>query len=389
MTDTAKIDASVLRQKYALILLCKTLCAIPAPSHQEKKRADFIRRWLIAAGGEQTVIDSAQNVLVPFRCEESNAITLFMAHTDTVFPDMEPIAVTERDGKLFAPGIGDDTSNVAILMMLVRMLLQSGAEPENGVLFAFNSCEEGLGNLKGCRRIMDDYAGRIKEVISFDGYYDSICNRAVGSARYRVEVKTKGGHSYAAFGNVSAIHILSAMITTLYTLKLSSETDRTTYNAGCISGGTSVNTIAQQAEMLFEYRSDKKEGMDRMKQFFDSVIQAYRSMEAEINTTLLGERPCMGMVDPAAEAALTIKAAECIKAVTGIEAPEKASSTDCNIPFSLGIPAVSFGLLNGGGAHTREEWVEIDSLCAGMEIGRRLIFPYFGLSPAANGTPDI
>lgn len=373
------VHPSVAAQKSELIALCKTLCAIPAPSHQEDLRVEFITKWLEDAGAKGVTVDAAKNVLLPFNCDGKDRITVFMAHTDTVFPDTQPLPVVEKDGRICSPGIGDDTSNAAILMLLARMLIQANATPKDGVLIVLNSCEEGLGNLKGCRQFMADYTGRIKEVISFDGYWDEVCTMAVGSARYQVEVRTEGGHSYAAFGNRNAIQVLASMITTLYTMKVPNEGSKTTYNVGGITGGTSVNTIAQQAEMLYEYRSDRRSCMDQMKVFFESVIETYRAMGVEVHVTLLGERPCMGDVDPQAEKALAGKAIQLIYDVVGIESGEKSSSTDCNIPFSLGIPAISFGLLNGGGPHTREEWVEIDSLCPGMEIGRRLIFPYFGL----------
>lgn len=133
-----------------------------------------------------------------------------------------------------------------------------------------NSGEEGLGNLKGSRALMQAFEGRIREVYSFDGGYDLACNASVGSIRYRVEVKTEGGHSYAAFGNRNAIFYLSQLIQTLYSMQPPKTGIKTSFNVGKISGGTSVNTIAQQAEMMFEYRSDLRENLDAMQKFFYS-----------------------------------------------------------------------------------------------------------------------
>lgn len=190
-----------------------------------------------------------------------------------------------------------------------------------------------------------------------------ICNDAVGSHRYRVTVKTEGGHSFGAFGNRNAIHYLASMIQTLYGVKVPQEgNSRTTYNVGTISGGTSVNTIAQQAQMLYEYRSDSRKCLEKMEKMFASVMEAYRTMGIEVLVERVGERPCTGDVDPAAEAALTRRAADAMLRQLGETAKPHSGSTDCNIPLSVGIPAIAIGGCSGQGVHTREEWLELGSL---------------------------
>ena len=126
-----------------------------------------------------------------------------------VFPDKDPFTVTEIGDKLYAPGIQDDNANLANLLMCIKFLLEYRPIMPVGILFVANSCEEGLGNLKGSNYIYATYGSRIQEFISFDGNYDCIVDRAVGSQRYRIQVKTEGGHSYAAFGNDNAIYKLS------------------------------------------------------------------------------------------------------------------------------------------------------------------------------------
>ncbi len=356
-----------------------TLCGIPAPSNHEEKRAEFCKEWFEKAGGKGVYIDDALNVICPVNVTEDNEVVIFMAHTDTVFPDTEPMPLYEEDGKLFCPGVGDDTANLAIMMMVARYMLQSGKKPECGVLFVANSCEEGLGNLKGSRQLMKDFGDRVREVISFDGGLRMLCNGAVGSTRYRIEIKTEGGHSYGSFGNRNAIHHLSSMINTLYTLKVPVDGDsRTTYNVGMISGGTSVNTIAQQAEMLYEYRSNSNACLEKMREMFESVISAYRSMGIEVNVEVLGQRPGMGECrDPERQEKLLERAADILEAVTGNRPGRGSSSTDCNIPFSMGISAVCFGLISGRGAHTREEYIELSSLPVGFEVAMLFIGSYF------------
>lgn len=359
-----------------LIALIKTLCAIPAPSHKEGERAAFCKKWLEENGATGVTIDEAQNVVYPVGCEAGKELVIFMAHTDTVFPDLTPMPLEERDGKLFCPGVGDDTANLAVLLMLAKYVTEKKLTPNCGVLFVANSCEEGLGNLKGSRQLMKDYGDRVREVISFDGYYTGIANNAVGSTRYRVEVCTEGGHSYGNFGNRNAIHQLSSMINTLYTMKVPTKAP-TTYNVGAISGGTSVNTIAQQAEMLYEYRSEDRDCLETMESFFQGVVEAYRRSGITVNVELLGQRPCSGSVDGQKLSALTQRGVEVITQYAGKSPKVQASSTDCNIPLSMGIPAICLGVCLGGGAHTRGEWIEIASLSAGYRIGAALILDCF------------
>ena len=152
---------------------------------------------------------------------------------------------------------------------------------------------------------------------------------------------------------------------------------KTTYNVGTIEGGTSVNTIAQNAKMLYEYRSDNMESLAIMEKFFNSVCESYANMGIDVKVEILGKRPCKGIVDEEKLSALTAKAAQISEAFTGIRCGTGASSTDCNTPLSMGVPAVCLGLCEGRGAHTRGEWLEIDSLPTGAKIAGAFMGSYF------------
>lgn len=372
-------EADIAARYPETVSLLKALCRIPAPSNHEERRAAWIRDWLENIGARNVTIDEALNVVYPFNCEGRDDIVVFMAHTDTVFPDMEPMPMREADGKLHCPGVGDDTANVALLLTIIKYILEKKLSARQGLLFVLNSGEEGLGNLKGCRQVMEDYKGRVSAVISLDGSYTSYCNKSVGSHRYQVTVRTEGGHSYGSFGNRNAIAVLSSMITALYSVKVPTDGDsRTTYNVGTISGGTSINTIAQQASMLYEYRSDSRKCIDQMEKLFYSTIEAYRSMGIDVEVTVMGKRPCMGDVDPDALAALEERFISIMMAYNGGIVPKAASgSTDCNIPFSMGIPAICFGGYLGRGAHTREEYVELSTLVPGLKVVGASVLSYF------------
>ena len=353
--------------------LLLALCRIPAPSHQEDKRAEFCLDWFQKAGGKDAYIDGAKNVVCPWNQGADKPVLIFMAHTDTVFPDLEPMEPVVEKDKIYCPGVGDDTANLAVLMLAARYLMQQGFPSDYEVLFVANSCEEGLGNLKGSRQLMQDFGPRVAAVVSFDGYMQGISNRAVGSARYKVTLRTEGGHSYGSFGNRNAIHLLASMITTLYDIKIPAGLGRTTYNVGLIEGGTSVNTIAQNASMLYEYRSDDRKGLAFMQNAFEKVVDAYRAMDIPVEVELIGERPCSGTPDPEKMKKLEDTASAVIRQYAGLDPSFGAGSTDCNIPLSMDIPAICPGVVTGGKAHTRQEFIDRASLLPGLKVGLSLM----------------
>ena len=359
--------------------LLRTLCQIPAPSGKEEKRVEFVKAWLENIGAKGVYVDSAKNVIYPVNCDGRDDITVFMAHTDVVFPDLTPLPFSEDEEKMYAPGIGDDTACLVLLLMTIKYIVKNGLKPKNGILFVANSCEEGLGNLKGVRQIFKDYSGRIKELVTFDGGYKHVVDRCVGSHRYELTFTTIGGHSFGAFGNPNAIALMSELITNLYKCQVpQKENCKTTYNVGIVQGGTSVNTIAQSAKMLYEYRSDDKECMAYMENFFKAEVQKIRAQnKGEIEVKLIGDRPCGGEVDMDKLNALCEKVISISQKHSGLDCARESGSTDANIPQSLGIPAVCAGTHISGGTHTREEWVEKASLDIGSKINAEIVLDYF------------
>ena len=357
----------------AFELLC-TLARIPAPSNQEQLRAEFCLRWLHSHGAKNAYIDPALNVIYPIGDTGANDLMVFMAHSDVVFPDTEPLPLRIEDGRIYCPGVGDDTANAVALLTAAGYIAEHQLAPKNcGILLVINSGEEGLGNLKGSRRIMADFGHRVKEFITFDGNATAIVNKAVGSKRFKVTVTTDGGHSYARFGAPNAIAQLSQLITRLYELEVP-PIGKTTYNVGTISGGTSVNTIAQKAEMLFEFRSDEREGLAIMQQNFDRIVEGFRANGVQIDIEVVGDRPCGLSVD---NSPLVERAARAVEAHYGFTPHTAPGSTDCNVPLSMGIPAICPGCVLGSGAHTREEYIEIDSLLPGLKVAFELILFHF------------
>ena len=369
---TAQYAAECAREQLELL---RTLGKLPAPTRQEDLRAAFCREWFLTQGAEDVTIDRAKNVICKIGCEEHDELVVFAAHTDIVFPDLETLPMTEDEHTIHAPGIGDDTANLVNLMMAAKYLLAHKPQMRYGVLLVANSCEEGLGNLDGIKALFAGYGSRIKAFYSFDGYMSQCTSTAVGSYRYRVTCKTTGGHSYLDFGRPNAIEILCGLVEDLYKIQPPTE-EKTTYNVGRIEGGTTVNSIPQEASMLYEFRSTSQQCLETMEKAFNQTVEMCRSRGGNIQVELLGVRPGNGPLDQAALKSFTARSAEVIRTFYDGEMDFGPYSTDSNVPLSIGILANTIGTVQGGGAHTREEWIDKRSLGIGLQIALALMLGY-------------
>lgn len=364
--DLAKELATQLYDE-ALDLL-RDLARIPAPSHHEERRATFVRDWMEANGMTGAFIDEATNVVLPLADDGISDLVVFAAHLDVVFPDTDELPLVEHDGRLYAPGVGDDTANLVALLMAARELSRhpSWLPSHTGILVVADSCEEGLGNLKGTRRLFATYGSRIKRFYSFDLYLPQCINTAVGSYRWRISVKTQGGHSFKDFGLPNAVERLCALIGELYALPLPQGTD-CTRNVGTITGGSTINAIASQAEATFEFRSTSDAALQTLATQLEALVERLRTDEVHIAVESLGKRPASAPSDDQL-LRMTDVSRDVIRSVTGEEPLEEPASTDANIPLSLGICANTLGAIRGALLHTRDEWVDAQSLRDGIAV---------------------
>lgn len=372
------------QELYRLLL---RLAQIPAPTGREEQRAAFCLDWLAAQGADGAYIDKAGNVIWPYRAEGRRLI-VFDAHMDVVFPDMEPLPLYESEGRIFCPGVGDNSANVAVLLMAARFVAEHQPDTgEYGLIFVCGVGEEGLGNLKGSREICREFGSRIEAFYALDLTMEDYTARAVGSRRYRVEVTAQGGHSYSCFGNSNANVLLAELILALYRIQVP-QRGKTTYNVGMMSGGTSVNTISQRAELLYEMRSDDEQDLAELELKFTETVTSFqqrleqdeskeeKAAAGTVSVTLIGSRPCESGVDEKKRRRLFDYVEQAVEKVRGKKPVPYPCSTDCNIPLSMGIPSVCIGTCLGEGAHTREEYIEKDSLCPGLEVALLLIGNY-------------
>jgi acetylornithine deacetylase/succinyl-diaminopimelate desuccinylase-like protein len=343
---------------------------IPAPTFYESQRAEFVRGLFEREGLKEVGMDGVGNVsgllsdAAGSAKAKSNVKPLVVsAHLDTVFPLDMDLSVRRENGVLHGIGIGDNSIGVAALMGLIWLLRERKIRLKGNVWFVANVCEEGLGDLRGMKAIVDRYGENVLAYLVLEGMaLGHVYHRAVGVRRYRITVRTKGGHSWSDYGQLSAIHELSKLIVQLTSLQLPGE-PRTTMNVGRISGGTSVNVIAPEASLELDLRSEGQAALESLIANVERIIRETRKPGLQLETDVVGARPA-GELNP--DHPLIRLAEDCVRA-QGLEAILTTGSTDANIPLSKGIPALVLGITKGGGAHTREEFIRTAPVAQGME----------------------
>jgi tripeptide aminopeptidase len=340
--------------------LTQRICAIPAPTGDEGKRAEFVAGFL-RERGYKPEIDDVKNVYVRRGKRGSGPVLMLLAHTDTVFPAGTPLVIKREGDILRGPSISDNSVSLASMLSTLEMLDELGWETDQDIIAVANVGEEGLGNLLGARTAVERYLNDLGAVIAIDGWLGSIVNAGVGSKRWRITVQGPGGHSFGSFGTPSAIHGLGRIIAAISSLRVPRD-PKTTYNVGVIEGGTSVNTIAPTATALLDMRSTDVAALNRLAAQAKDVIEHSAGPGLTVQIDVLGERPA-GVLDQSAP--LVQLATRCLGWL-GIEPYYTASSTDANIPLSLNIPAICIGVTRSERAHTVDEWLEIPPLSNGL-----------------------
>jgi tripeptide aminopeptidase len=362
ITET-RIKELAKKYKDEVIKLAKELCVIPSPSDNEIAKVRFVKELLDKIFDDRAIIDEEDNLIYRIKGKNSSKCVLVSAHTDTVFPAGTPLEIRQEGNRLYCPSILDNTINCAGLFYGIGALYDSGIVPEYDLIFAFNSGEEGTGNLRGIRHLIKTYRDSLALVMSLDLGYQEIITRAVGSSRYRVTVKSEGGHSWFASDKTNSIAVLAHIITKIYEIPMGGN-PKTTYNAGVITGGRSVNTVAPEASLLLDIRSDHNVSLQTLKEQIMNIINEAEREDISIEITNIGDRPCGdGQVSPLVRSVI-----DYVNKRVGIFPKEIAASTDANIPLSCGIPAFTTGIAIGENVHSTEEYIELDSVEKGLEI---------------------
>lgn len=356
---------SIEEQDAATMSDLRELTQIPAPPFMETARGVRFREMLEEAGVDSTWVDEEGNVIGLRRGTGDGEVIAFTGHLDTVFPEETDLTIQERGDTLYAPGIADDTRGLAALLATLRAMNQAEITTSADILFVGTVGEEGLGDLRGVKHLFREGGPRIDAFVSIDGTgHSGITHMALGSHRYRVTIHGPGGHSWGAFGLANPQHALGRAIAHFDVAAdaITRSGPRTSYNVGRIGGGTSVNSIPFEGWMEVDMRSESPESLDRIDAAFQRAME--RAVE-EANATrrggeeltleldMIGNRPS-GEVpesDPVVQRAIAVSHH------LGIEPSLGRSSTDSNIPISMGVPAITIGGGGAGGAaHSLDEW---------------------------------
>ncbi|HET7286356.1 MAG TPA: M20/M25/M40 family metallo-hydrolase, partial [Pyrinomonadaceae bacterium] len=367
------------------------ICSVPASPFGEQERAEYLSRKFTELGLTEVEIDEEGNCLGLLRGASPSPLFVVSAHLDTVFSKDADFTVVKRQHKLFAPGIADDGCGLAALLALAHVIQAERIPTEGSLLFVGTVGEEGEGNLRGVRHLFTKgrWASRIDSFLSFDGPgVDRITNRALGSRRYRVELTGPGGHSWGDFGAPNPVHAIGRAVSRLASYPAPKD-PRTTFNVGRIDGGTGVNSIPGSASMEVDLRSAVERELQRLDAFFrravkDAVEEENAKRRAgdpllKLKLDLIGERPT-GETSP--DSPLVELALEATR-MLGVEARLDQSSTDSNLPISLGIPAITLGAGgNSGCSHTLDEWYDPRGRDKGLKRGLLVILGMVGIRAA-------
>jgi tripeptide aminopeptidase len=344
------------------------LTAIPSPPFKESKRGAEFKKRLEALGLKNVRVDTAGNVIAERRGVGNGPTVVIAGHLDTVFPEGTDVTVKHDATKLRAPGIGDDDRGLAVVLAVVRAFEKAGVQTNGTVYFVGDVGEEGAGNLRGMRNLFGiELKGKVDYFISVDDAGLGIASRAVGSHRYRISYKGPGGHSYGAFGIPNPIHALGRAIAGISDIQVPAN-PKTTFNVGVIQGGTSVNSIAGEASMEVDMRSEDAKSLAAVDAQVQRIIHdaltaenarwpGPRAAVAKISLVVdtIGIRPTGGQADAAPIVQTALAAGKAL----GFTSSTTASSTDANLPISLGIPAIRIGGGGGAeGAHSLGEWYD-------------------------------
>ena len=353
------------------------LTEVPAPTFQEGARAELVRKLLLE-NGLRPRVDSAGNVVAERPGNGRKDVVLLSAHLDTVFPAGTSVKVKKEGRRLEAPGISDNGAGLAAVLCLARALQQAKVRTQSAIVFAANTGEEGEGNLRGMRKLVESYRNRLRAVIAVDGAAtDHVTTMALASRRLEVNLTGTGGHSWADFGMPNPIHALARGVSRFLATRVS-ENPRTTYNVGVIQGGTAVNSIPAHALVKVDFRSGSTAELDRLESTLRKAIDAGVAEEMaaakelghgcdpriELQIRSLGERPGGALPEGAPLLAAVRQADRFLDNESRLE----LSSTDANIPLSLGIPAIAVGGGGrSGGAHSATEWYD----ATGRDLGAK------------------
>lgn len=336
---------------------------IPAPTFEEARRAAFIQECFEREGQLETEMDAMGNVFARLPGRGVAPPVVVSAHSDTVFPATTELRVARRSGRISGPGIGDNALGLAGLFGLLWSLKEQRKELRGDLWLVANVGEEGLGDLCGMRVVVERFKALSPTFIVLEGMaLGQVYHRGLGVRRYRIIARTPGGHSWVDHGEPSAVHELVVLARRLLELPLP-EQPRTTLNIGVISGGYSVNTIAAEAHLELDLRSEGAQSLAGLAAEVKALVRSANRPGVQVVAELIGQRP-VGEI-PARHPLVSL-ARQSLEDL-GLQPCLNIGSTDANLPLSEGLSAICIGLTMGKGAHTLNEFIHTAPLLKGLK----------------------
>lgn len=335
---------------------------IPTPTFQEEKRARFVLERFQNEGLKDVSMDQVGNVYARLPGTGEGKPLIISAHLDTVFPLDTDLTITRETDRIIGPGIGDNSLGVAALFGLLWLMREAGHDHPGDIWLVANVGEEGLGDLRGMRAVVDRFGKNVLAYLVLEGLsLGYIQHRALGVQRFRITARSEGGHSWSDYGRPSSIHAIAALVTEITSMKLPLE-PRTTLNVGRIGGGTSVNVIAAEAWMELDLRSEDPKTLAALVRDMERILKMANRPGVTFKSEIIGKRPsgALEISHP-----LISLADECLRE-QDFQPLLTVGSTDANIPLSRGYPSLVLGVTTGGGAHTTEEFINVDPIMRGM-----------------------
>jgi tripeptide aminopeptidase len=336
---------------------------IPAPTFSESSRAAFIRERFQNERCLRVETDEMGNVFARLPGKGIGPPVIVSAHIDTVFPASTDLKISYRPGRIAGPGIGDNALGVAGLFGILWGLLEQEQRLRGDLWLVANVGEEGLGDLRGMRAVVNRFKNQSPTFIVLEGMaLGQVYHKGLGVHRYRITCQTSGGHSWVDHGKPSAVHELAALVNRLLQLPLPQD-PRTTLNIGLISGGFSVNTIAAQAQLELDLRSEDRQCLTGLSAQVKTLVREANRPGVRLSLELTGQRPVGEL--PSYHPLVTLALQSLRK--LGLTPFLNIGSTDANLPLSESLPAVCIGLTTGNGAHTVDEYINTLPLVFGLK----------------------